>query len=91
MVPDESELGIDREVVHFKVRNGDLVRVSEELVYLPAQIEEMTTAMSQLGEEFTVAEFRDAVGLSRKYAVPILEWSDKKGLTVRRGDVRRFR
>ena len=34
---------------------------------------------------------RDATGLSRKYAVPILEWSDREGLTVRRGDVRSLR
>jgi selenocysteine-specific elongation factor len=46
--------------------------------------------MAALGE-FTVAQFRDAADLSRKYAVPILEWSDKEGLTVRRGDIRRFR
>lgn len=90
-VPDDSALGLDPEIVHLKVREGELVRVSPSLVYLPAQIEELQEAMARLGEEFTVAEFRDAAGLSRKYAVPILEWCDKEGLTVRRGDLRRLR
>jgi selenocysteine-specific elongation factor len=90
-VPAEADLGLDPEVLHLKVRSGELVRVSPNLVYLPAQVEELTETMAGLGEEFTVADFRDAAGLSRKYAVPILEWSDKEGLTVRRGDLRRLR
>jgi selenocysteine-specific elongation factor len=78
-------------VLHLKLRSGELVRVGPGLVYLPEQIEELKKVMAGLGEEFTVAQFRDAAGLSRKYAVPILEWSDKEGLTVRRGDLRRLR
>jgi selenocysteine-specific elongation factor len=35
-----------------------------------------------------VAEFRDHFGLSRKYAVPLLEWMDANGVTERDGDVR---
>jgi selenocysteine-specific elongation factor len=84
-------LGLDPEIVHLKLREGELVRVSENLVYLPEQISDLTGLMAGLGDGFTVADFRDAARLSRKYAVPILEWSDKEGLTVRRGDVRRFR
>lgn len=90
-VPSDTELGIDPEVLHLKLRSGELVRVGPGLVYLPEQIEELKKVMAGLGEEFTVAQFRDAAGLSRKYAVPILEWSDKEGLTVRRGDLRRLR
>jgi hypothetical protein len=42
----------------------------------------------EMGDGFTVADFRDATKLSRKYAVPFLEWADGEGLTVRRGDLR---
>ncbi len=90
-VPAQDELGLDEEVIHLKLREGELVRISPDLVYLPDQIEQIKAILSGLAEEFTVAEFRDAAGLSRKYAVPILEWSDKEGLTLRRGDVRRLR
>ena len=39
-------------------------------------------------DEFTVADFRDRFGISRKYAVPLLEWLDRAGITRRDGDVR---
>ena len=43
-------------------------------------------------EGFTMMEQVDEVtGLSRKYAVPFLEWADRTGLTVRSGDRRRLR
>jgi selenocysteine-specific elongation factor len=90
-VPDERDLGIDPELIHLKVRDGELVRIAPGLVYLPDQIAELTTHLEDLGDSFTVAEFRDASGLSRKYAVPFLEWSDRVGLTVRRGDARSLR
>lgn len=90
-VPLESELGLDPEIVALKVRSKELVRVAPDLVYLPDQLEEIRRILDALEGEFTVADFRDAAGLTRKYAVPVLEWSDKEGLTVRRGDVRRIR
>ena len=89
-VPSEDELGLEPDLVSLKVRTGELIRVAPGLVYLPEQVEQLREHMAEL-EEFTVAQFRDAAGLSRKYAVPILEWSDREGLTVRRGDVRHFR
>ncbi len=90
-VPDLDALGLDTEVVHHMVRTGELVRVSERLAYLPSQMDEIRSLMAGFGGEFTVADFRDGAGLSRKYAVPILEWSDREGLTLRRGDLRRLR
>ena len=39
----------------------------------------------------TVAEFRDAFGVTRRHAVPLLEWLDREGWTVRRGDLRSLR
>jgi selenocysteine-specific elongation factor len=35
--------------------------------------------------------FKDLTGLSRKYAIPLLEWLDKERITVRVGDVRKLR
>jgi selenocysteine-specific elongation factor len=39
----------------------------------------------------TVSSFREALGTSRKYALPILEHFDATGLTRRRGDLRVLR
>ena len=41
--------------------------------------------------EITAAIFRDMLGISRKTAIPLLEYFDRSGLTVRVGDVRRLR
>jgi hypothetical protein len=90
-VPTEVELGLGAELTHLMVRNGRLVRVSDDLLFLPDQIDEIVAMIRSMGDGFTVSEFRDRTGLSRKYAVPLLEWADKEGLTVRRGDRRHLR
>ncbi|HEU5112408.1 MAG TPA: selenocysteine-specific translation elongation factor [Acidimicrobiia bacterium] len=90
-VPHSEELGLGRELTHLLIRDGLVVRVSDDLVYLPEQIGEIKHLLSEMTEPFTVADFRDRSGLSRKYAVPILEWADREGLTIRRGDVRHLR
>ena len=90
-VPRASLLGLEQELLHALARTGDLVRVSDDLVYLPAQLDVVVEALPNLGDEFTVAEFRDALSVSRRHAVPLLEWLDAGGWTVRRGDVRSVR
>lgn len=90
-VPAADDLGLDRELLHRLVRDGRLVRISDDLVFLPDQIEAIRDHLAAMTSPFTVAQFRDRTGLSRKYAVPILEWADREGLTIRRGDERRLR
>lgn len=90
LVPKVGELGIDRETLHALIRRGDLIQVSDDFVYLPSQIEEITSGLSSLPNPFTVAEFRDHFQISRKYAVPLLEWLDASSLTRRNGDQRSY-
>ncbi len=90
-VPRVSDLGIDQALLHAAVRSGDLVQISNEFVYLPEQIEELVAVIDRFDEPFGVSEFKDRAGLSRKYAVPFLEWPDNTGRTVRTGDTRRKR
>ena len=88
LAPGLKELAVDTELLHALVREGRLVRVSDDLVYLPDQIEALTGRLEELPPRFTVAAFRDLTGLTRKYAVPLLEWMDRAGATVRTGDER---
>jgi selenocysteine-specific elongation factor len=90
-VPRTSELDIDRELLHALIRDGEVVRISDDFVFLPSLIETIVGQMNALSDGFTVSEFKDQTGLSRKYAVPFLEWADRTGLTVRMGDTRRLR
>ena len=87
-VPRIKELAIDRELLHALVREGRVVRIGDELVYLPEQIEEIIQRLAGLPDRFTVADFRDAYGFSRKYAVPLLEYLDGRRVTIRDGDYR---
>jgi selenocysteine-specific elongation factor len=41
--------------------------------------------------EITAAGFRDLIDASRKYSIPLLDYFDRSGLTVRTGDLRRLR
>ena len=89
--PRIEELGIGVELAHALARAGELVRISENLVLLPEQVEALVAIVASFDEPFTVSEFKDRSHLSRKYAVPFLEWADQAGHTVRQGDTRRAR
>ncbi|MEO7038807.1 MAG: selenocysteine-specific translation elongation factor [Candidatus Elarobacter sp.] len=75
------------------VATGALVKVGAD-VYRGTQIGEIRgrlEAAIRRDGPITMARFRDAVGTSRKYAVPLMEWFDATGVTVRDGDVRALR
>jgi len=90
-VPRIADLDLEPEVLHALIRRGSLVRIADDLVFLPEQIDDVTGRLSTLPDRFTVAAFRDAFGLSRRQAIPLLEWLDAEGWTRRRGDERTVR
>lgn len=53
-------------------------------------IRKMLIDYLELHSEITVSGFKDIIGTTRKYAVPLLEYFDSKRLTSREGDVRRL-
>lgn len=72
---------------------GALVKVGDDL-YRGTQIAQIHARVEQYlraNKQMTMAQFRDIVGTSRKYAVPLLEWFDARGITVRSGDFRMLR
>ena len=72
---------------------GQIAEISAQL-YLDADAEtELRRRVSDRladGSTLTMAELRDLLGTTRKYAVPIGEYLDRIGLTRREGDVRRL-
>lgn len=89
--PRRKDLPLDQETMHALVRTGRVVAV-DEFVYLPETLERLSTQLvDRLADGFTVAEFRDAFAITRKHAIPLLEWLDSTGLTQRRGDGRVIR
>ncbi len=82
------ELG---QILDVLARRGDVVRVDKDLWFgSPAVDDARTVLLAQLeGEsEVTLAGFRDAAGCGRRNAQALLEYFDREGLTLRRGDVR---
>ena len=72
---------------------GALVKVGEDL-YRGSQIDGVRACVeAHLNENgrMTAADFRDLLGTSRKYAVPLLEWLDAHGVTIRNDDYRTLR
>lgn len=81
----------DSELLKSVVRRGEAVQVSPDLIFSTKWFESIKRAIRErAGREgpFTVAEFRDLAGTTRKYAVPLLEYLDREGFTKRRGDQR---
>ncbi len=76
------------------MEQGALVRVKEDMYYhgpafeaIKAQVVDYLTANADMGPN----ELRDFTGLTRKYAIPVLEFLDKEKVTVRVGDRRVLR
>jgi selenocysteine-specific elongation factor len=75
------------------IGSGAFVRVGEH-VYSGAQLSEIRTRLVRTlraESRITAARLRDVVGTSRKYVVPLLEYFDATGVTIRDGDVRALR
>ena len=71
---------------------GRLTRVSQEFTYTARQLDGLRAKLAAhfaRRPALSVAEFKDLAGVSRKWAVPLLEHSDRIGWTVRAGDERK--
>jgi selenocysteine-specific elongation factor len=86
--------GHPRDLLEACVRVGRLVRISDDLLVTPdfaARAEEVAREEAGRPEGLTVSRYREVLGTSRKYALPLLGWLDDRGVTRRQGDVRRLR
>ncbi|MFI5839098.1 selenocysteine-specific translation elongation factor [Catenuloplanes sp. NPDC051500] len=78
-----AELGLGRRESAAAVRAGLLLRVAEGVLLLPDAIPEAARRLAALSSPFTVSEARQALGCSRRVAVPLLELLDTHGTTRR--------
>jgi selenocysteine-specific elongation factor len=69
------------------VKVGSDVYRGEQLAEIRARLEDTLRRRTSI----TPAEFRDLLDTSRKFAVPLLEWFDAAGVTLRSGDARVLR
>ena len=85
-----------RELLRRLAKMGQVVQVAHDHFFLRTSVAEMATiadrvASSSPDKTVTAGAFRDKIGSGRKVAIQILEFFDRAGVTVRRGDARLVR
>ena len=92
-VRDLVSAGFGQDLIKATCAEGRLIRISPEVVVSPqfeARAEAVVRERAGL-PGITVSAFREALGTSRKFALPLLEYFDARGLTRRQGDYRVLR
>ncbi|MEC7565598.1 MAG: selenocysteine-specific translation elongation factor [Planctomycetota bacterium] len=80
-----------QQLLHVAVANGDLVEISEQYfvhTLTIEQVQQQLTTKLDPEESYTMSEIRNHLQTTRKYAVPLCEYFDRIGFTVRDGDQR---
>ncbi len=92
-----SELGQDKrtlsELLAIAEKERKVVRVSPEMFFAPAAVTEIEGKLrGATGPDgISVSDFKNMIGTTRKYALPLLEYFDRMRVTVRVGDIRKLR
>ena len=84
-----------RNVFALAVKSGEIVKVTEEFYFASTVVEDLKTKLKQFADVsddrlIDVPRFKDIAGISRKYAIPLLEYFDRERVTVRVGDKRQI-
>lgn len=101
-VPDLNELSIRfnipvsqiKEYLDLLIRSGNIIRITKDLFFHRNTIEDMKKNVYlffQENERMTVGDFKNLFQISRKYAIPLLEYLDNQKITIRVGDIRKLR
>jgi selenocysteine-specific elongation factor len=88
-------LRIDRaraeKILRILLKEKTLVKVAEDLIFHRAVLEKLREILRQRkaqSDRINVTAFKELTGLSRKYAIPLLEFLDRERITRREGDER---
>jgi selenocysteine-specific elongation factor len=75
--------------IRFLLQNGDLLRLPNGSLIAAAAVEDLRRELlSGKWKQFSVPEFKERFGLTRKFAIPLLEHFDSTGVTRRVGEHR---
>ena len=80
-----------QKIVTLLLRDKTLIKISEELVFHRGALEQLRRQMAAYranSAKIDVAQFKEMTGVSRKYAIPLLEYLDRERVTKRVGDAR---
>jgi selenocysteine-specific elongation factor len=80
-----------QKIVTLLLRDKLLVKISDELVFHAsalAELRRLIAVQKTKSPKMDVATFKELTGVSRKYAIPLLEYLDRERVTKRVGDAR---
>jgi selenocysteine-specific elongation factor len=80
-----------QKIVTLLLRDKVLIKISEELIFHQSALTDLRRKIAALKNstpKIDVARFKDMTGVSRKYAIPLLEYLDRERVTRRVGDER---
>jgi selenocysteine-specific elongation factor len=84
-----------RRILHLLFDSGEAVKISEEFVFSRQAIDGLVGKLREHAARgdrtIDVPKFKDIAGVSRKYAIPLLEYFDREKVTLRTGDKRVIR
>jgi selenocysteine-specific elongation factor len=84
-----AELGLGVKDLAAAARTGRVLRLAPDLVVAPDALDRAAALVRALPQPFTASQARQALGTTRRVAVPLLEQLDAAGLTVRIDGTRR--
>jgi selenocysteine-specific elongation factor len=80
-----------QKIVTLLLREKILVKLSDDLVFHREALADLRRRVAEYktkSPKMDVAAFKELAGVSRKYAIPLLEWLDRERVTRRVGDER---
>lgn len=83
------EPGKSRSLLQILLKSRKLTKIGDDLVFHYTALATLRSVMAgHKGQRFSVADFKEWTGISRKYAIPLLEFLDRERVTRREGDSR---
>jgi len=89
-IREERELEAYKEYLSMAVRKGQVYSLGDYLYISKKLFESYVERLKAIGKEFSIREAKEALGLTRKYLIPLLEHMDRLGITRREEERRVF-
>ena len=90
--PELVDAGLGVRELAAAVRSGQLLRIADGVFLAPGVADDARARLAAIPQPFTLSQARQAWATSRRVAVPLMEWLDAQGVTVRLPDnTRRLR
>ena len=92
------DLNLDKktanDVLHMLMDEKSIIKTKDDLYFDAGEIEKLEQKLISFlkeKESISTPDFKDMIGVSRKFIIPLIEYFDSTNLTIRVGDTRQLR